>query len=802
MQLSSCFSVILEKPLSMKNWLTLFFISLNILLLSQTTREFSPGKKNKFTDAESKLVLTPKNSVHFLKRNVDDFIYAKKVEVKNIKNPEVLEQIAQRVLLMSRLEELTFNNCDLFFLTYEFSLLGKLKNLKVLNTYLYELNDIIYSLKANPNLTDLTLTTDELSNLPDSIYLLRNLKNFNLVNVNPGKSNSKTYRTTFTYTSNGKSNTVDVVQTGFEQPLAVDLRNDDAQTNSSEMPEDNFAFSNNVIKPPVSGVDINNAVYTFKTGSDQVLYYESGSTLQVPKSSFMTSDGKEYNGNVTVFYREFRTPLEQILSGIPMTNQENGEANQFVSGGMYELWAFNDKKERLQLKPEKRITINFKPTTDSGTYRFWSLDTASGKWTGSKQNIDLTSNLKGNSTISKAIREFVRERKKNNRRTFDPTRFTDRFENQDYIGIINCKNYQFNKEFTKYSMSDYEDAKKRKLKSKYKIRSVRVNKNGDVLFKFSTNTNYNYKYVYEYGMGQNLTSLHEKQLKMVGGGLTKQEFKTKYLSEPISDIRLEDRGGYLVLKLKTRNGILELPFNIVDYDSEAKEFIVKTKTERATARHFNLRLATAAKVHDKKNIRHLNEEYYDYIKQPSRSTANILAFEKTKNFRNSSEKTLSFEAFVRRADSAETVLMLLEKQFTGDPKLDTIIASAASVLIYSDLGFKNIDYYLHKNMVNDLYVNYVKPETNESVKTEFATTVVKEINTSINNFASDKDGVSIRYIRGKDFTLLRIDEDGYIQADKIDENSLKSTAKITLPLNNKVYIKGKSSDEIAKLMNL
>lgn len=786
----------IKNPTNMKNCLTLFLISLSFFLQSQTTREFSPSKTNKFADTGSKLVLTPKNSVHFLSRNVDDFIFAKKVEIKNIKDPEVLEKIAKRVLIMDKIEELTFNNCDLFFTTYEFSLLGKLKTFKVLNTSLYSLNDIIYSLKSNPDLTDLTLSTDELLSVPDSLYLLSNLKNFNLVNADDRRSKAKTFRTAYTYTSNGKTNTIDVVQTGFEQAVAVDVSND-SQTNSSAVPETSLAFSNNIIKPPVSGVNINDAVYTFGNKTDQTIYYESGSTLLIPKNSFMTKDGKEYNGNVTVFYREFRTPLEQILSGIPMSNTENGETNQFVSGGMYELWAFNDKKEKLQLKPEKKITINFKPTSDSGTYRFWSLDTASGKWAGSKQSVDPARPLKGN-TISKAIREFLAARR-NNKETFDPTRFTDRFENSNYIGVYNAKNFSFNEQLTKYGMSQYPESQKTKIRSKYRIRSVRVKKNGDVLFKFTTKIKYFNDVL---GSGINLTSLDNKELKMVGGGLTKQEFKAKYIANPASDIRLEDRGSHLVLKLKTTKGIIELPFNIVDYNEETKEFDNRPKTERAIARHFNIQLANAAKIHDKKNIKQQNARYYDYIMEPSRSTANRLAYEKIRSILNISEKTLTYEAFVKRADSAEVTLMQLDRNFSGDPKLDTIIASAANVLIYSDLGFKNIDYYYHKNMVIDLYVDYVKPETKESIKTSYATTVVKDINTSIANIGTDKTGVNIRYIKGKDFTLLRIDEEGYIQADKIDARTAKTSSQMVLPLSNRVYIKGKSSNEISKLMNL
>lgn len=779
----------------MKNCLLLFFVLLTCNLLSQNKREFIPSKSNKFVDKDAKLLLNAKSTTHFINREVDDFIDAKKVEIKNISDSDLLEKIAKRVLLMRNLEELTFNNCDLFFLNYEFSTLGNLKTLKVLNTSFYNLNDLIYSLKSNPNLTNLTLSTDELFNIPDSLYLLNNLKNFDVINTNSAES--KVYRTTLTYTTSNRSVTkLEIAQYGFETSV------ESIQNNGANLPllsSTSFAFSNNIINPPIKGIDINDRLYYIKSKQDNTLDYESGSVLYIPKNAFASANGKDYNGDVTVFYREFRDPIDQLLSGIPMTNTEQGTKNIFVSAGMYELWAYDDTKQKLQLKAGKKITIDFKPTTDSGTYNFYALDTANGDWTSSNQSVNLTKSFQ--MIKESSFEKFLFWRDKYMKIVPDHSKFEDRFNNPNYIGIINIKNFHYYRDSAKFSLEGYNPRLKSKMrvKSKYKITGARINKDGNLVFKYYTRD------YYDYGFGQNIRSLEEKQLQLVGH-MTKEEFKKKFYKKIFTDVRLIDEGSHLTLKFKSKTGIVDLPFNIIEYNPDKKEFITKTKTERAVAKHFNLRLKVNSKVHDKKNIRLHNSRGYDHIYGAEKDVASKMAYEKIKSLLSEKEKIMSYDTYVKHADSLE-----IRRKYSGNgtrvdetfnKSLDTIVAKTNSILINSNLGFNNIDCYLHQGLVQDLYVNYVSPQTQENVKTDFTTTIISGINTSINNFALEtNNSIRSRYIKGKDFALLRLDSEGYIQVDHFKSNEIKTNG-VNLPLANKIYIKGKSSSEIKKLMGL
>mgnify|MGYP002335972653 CR=1 FL=1 len=786
----------------MKNWLPLFLISLSFVLHSQTLREFSPSKTNKFTDTESKLVLTAKNSVHFLNRNVDDFIDAKRVELKGIKDPEVLENIAKRVLIMNKLEELTFNNCDLFFLSFEFGSLSTLKKFSVLNTSFYNPNDIVYALRNNPALIVLTLSVEEATSVPDSIHLLTALKQLSVINSEKPRKNTKAFNSNFTYvTASGERNNIAFDQLGFEEPAVAEISYEPVK--SSAPVTENFSFSNNIVKPLFPGIKINDTLYYLESREESIVDYESGTSLYVPKNAFVTANGKDYNGPVTLFYREFRDPIDQVLAGIPMTEHENGKENVFVSAGMYELWAFNDKAEKLQLKQDKNITVNFKPTTDTGTYNFYNLDTNTGKWNSSAQSVNLTKNFKDSYATS--FRAFLAERDKLMRQFPDHTKFEDRFSDANYAGIIHKKNYNYYKDSTAYSLKGprpwiYNKRNsifnKHRVRSKYKFTSARLTKDDQLVFRYVTRQNL------DYGMGQNLRALEDKQL-MYAGNISKEEFKKKYYKTLFTDVRMEDNGSYLTLKLKTQNGVEELPFNIVEYDHDKKEFITKTKTEHGIARHFKLRVKVDNKVYDKRNKRSNNRPVYDHIYGVEKSLASKMAYDKVKKDLNETERSFNYERYVKMADSVEIRWRFNSTQIsqTFNKSLDTIVAKTNSILINSRLGFNNIDCYLHQGLVQDLYVNYVSPEK-KPVKTDYTTTIIKGINTSINNYNYDGAAhIATRYIEGKEFMILRLDPEGYVQFDTFKRREVKG-GSVDLPLTNQVSIKNKSSDEIKKLMGL
>lgn len=778
----------------MKPLLTSVIIFLHITIYSQKITDFYPAKANIFNDRKLKIVINPKTAPYFLARNLSDFSLATNVEVKNITNPEQMEEIAKKLLLLPEIEKLTLNNCDLLFVYLEFSTLTKLKHLSAINNNDFNYNDLIMSLRNNKSLEELAISANEETIIPDSISVLNQLNKFTLINENVKVNEKNIINSSLTYsTISGGVRTISFTQIGFHNPVQF-------ESPTSSMPSSNFAFTNKTINPIIPGININDSIYYLNTQTDSYIEYQSGSTLYVPKSSFLNKDGKEYRGDVKLFYREFRNPLEQVLSGIPMTNNENGENNIFASAGMYELWAYAANDERLTLKPDKRITINFIPTSDTGIYKFYSLDTSNGNWTSNQKNIDLTKTFNKKITTSDDFNKFIKLRDEYLRSAPDYTKFEDRFDNPNYIGKFHVKNYNFKKDSSKYSIKDFSRHKRYRnyVRTKYKFYSVKLTKQGDLLFRYKT------KQGQDLGYGQSIHILDGKQLKYAGT-LSKADFKNKYYKKTISDVRLEDKGGYLLLSMKTRKGIIELPFNIVQYNQKTMEYDQKNKLEKNIARNFSTRLKTDTKIHNKKNKRGANMRQYDRIKGVEKKLADKLAYEKLYEQLSESEKKLSFLRFVAIADSIKQRTLYANGtriENTFNKSLDTIVAQANKVLINSNLGFNNIDTYIHKGEVLDLYVQYNLPETKNKIKTHYTTTIIKDINTSINNFNNMGDEtITSRYIKNKDFILLRLEPEGYMQSNYFKTNEI-STNSVTLMLNNKIYIKNKKSNEIAKLLGL
>jgi len=125
------------------------------------------------------------------------------------------------------------------------------------------------------------------------------------------------------------------------------------------------------IKQPIPGININDTLYSFDAAYAQLFYYESGSNIQLDQDVFIDSAGKNYSGPVSLFYREFRYPVEIMLSGILMKTSVGGEEKLFKSGGIYKIRAFDRNGKELQTRCDTSVKINFALTDTSSEFQFF-----------------------------------------------------------------------------------------------------------------------------------------------------------------------------------------------------------------------------------------------------------------------------------------------------------------------------------------------------------------------------------------------------------------------------------------------
>lgn len=133
------------------------------------------------------------------------------------------------------------------------------------------------------------------------------------------------------------------------------------------------------IAPPIAGADITYTSYVVSGTSASTITYSTGSTLKIPAAAFVTAQNEPVGDSVKIMYREFHTPGDIFLAGIPMNYDSAGTQHQLESAGMFEIRAFS-KDQELKLASGKQIDV--KLATNSADERFdvYALDTAAKTW--------------------------------------------------------------------------------------------------------------------------------------------------------------------------------------------------------------------------------------------------------------------------------------------------------------------------------------------------------------------------------------------------------------------------------------
>ena len=133
------------------------------------------------------------------------------------------------------------------------------------------------------------------------------------------------------------------------------------------------------ITPPIPKLDIPYQDYTVEPDSATVLTTPQGTKIRIPSNAFLDKDGNIVKDKVNITFREFHTPMDFYLAGIPMTYSENGVEKVFESGGMVEINATSNKKE-VFVNPKNKIKADLLSWTKSKEFNAYDLDKTTGKW--------------------------------------------------------------------------------------------------------------------------------------------------------------------------------------------------------------------------------------------------------------------------------------------------------------------------------------------------------------------------------------------------------------------------------------
>lgn len=155
------------------------------------------------------------------------------------------------------------------------------------------------------------------------------------------------------------------------------------------------------VNPPVPAWDVPYVKSMISNKRDTLLQFASGTTLFIEKESFSDDFDKPVYDSIELLFREFPSPAEIFLSGIPMEYDHDGVKSVFESSGMVEVKGFRRDKQ-IKIKQGKSIEVNlFSSKPDKG-YQLYYLDTVSRKW--AFQGPDLIA-LKNNKKIKEGNNE-------------------------------------------------------------------------------------------------------------------------------------------------------------------------------------------------------------------------------------------------------------------------------------------------------------------------------------------------------------------------------------------------------------
>lgn len=133
------------------------------------------------------------------------------------------------------------------------------------------------------------------------------------------------------------------------------------------------------IRPPLEGIDVPMRDFTFDASRGSTIRTPSGTEITVPAAALTDEKGKPVKGKVKLQFREFHTPAEILVSGIPMRYDSAGTNYDFVSAGMFEIAAEQNGK-KLKIRKGKTINVELASYQQDEGYSFYQLNPQTGSW--------------------------------------------------------------------------------------------------------------------------------------------------------------------------------------------------------------------------------------------------------------------------------------------------------------------------------------------------------------------------------------------------------------------------------------
>lgn len=152
---------------------------------------------------------------------------------------------------------------------------------------------------------------------------------------------------------------------------------------SSPPPEDNNNFDydedTKCFNPPVKELEIPFEKFNIDNSKENILTTSMSTQIVIPKNAMTDQNGAPIVGTVEIKVREFHTPVDIYLSGIPMKYDSAGNEFTFESCGMIEIYGFQNGQP-IEIEAGKAIEIKFEEKDKNTALNLYDFDTVANKW--------------------------------------------------------------------------------------------------------------------------------------------------------------------------------------------------------------------------------------------------------------------------------------------------------------------------------------------------------------------------------------------------------------------------------------
>ncbi|MGB1318252.1 MAG: OmpA family protein, partial [Flavobacteriales bacterium] len=227
------------------------------------------------------------------------------------------------------------------------------------------------------------------------------------------------------------------VQEETEECLAESRRVDILISNVGDLDKEGFAglYSEDSFLRPLPNVNPDEEVFEINTLVSNCIETASGTLIEIPPMAFMDAYGRPISGEVEVSYLEYNDPFSIFLSGITMKYDENGEAENLESAGMFSLLA-TQRNRPVELRPDKNVSMDFVSTSQEDNYDFFFLDPNENAWDKLGEapiREDDSELIEQVENMSQAVLRYLGSTDYLSPTTRDRTTLEEHFQNLDYM---------------------------------------------------------------------------------------------------------------------------------------------------------------------------------------------------------------------------------------------------------------------------------------------------------------------------------------------------------------------------------